>query len=136
MRRAKCPFFRLIFCQIFGHKWKFFNVKTYKISKKLPKTIANSCENFSGCGFNHFCATPIWNSLPRHMTYSVEMKNREGLTFIQSTNPLSTLEMDQFQNEKYRVVCLSSNPLILWLLYIWVSFQRKNKESFEFHPIN
>ena len=65
------PFFILIFCQISDHKWKCFGGKTSRFSKKLPKTILNSCENFYGRGFSHFCATPIWNSVPRHMTHPV-----------------------------------------------------------------
>ena len=69
------PFFILIFCHISDYKWKCFGGKTSRFSKKLPKTILNSCENFYGRGFNHFCATPIWNSVPRHMTHPVGHKS-------------------------------------------------------------
>ena len=65
------PFLIQIFWQVLDHKLKFFNSKTCKISKKLPKTIANSCENFCGSGISHFCATAIWKSVPRHMTHPV-----------------------------------------------------------------
>ena len=65
------PFLRLISCHFLDNKWKLFYGTWFKVSKKLPKTIKNSCKKFCGPDFSHFCATPIWNCVPRHMTHPV-----------------------------------------------------------------
>ena len=65
------PFLRLIFCHFLENKWQIFYGTSFQFSKKLPKTIKNSYKKFCGPGFSHFCATPIWNCVPRLMTHPV-----------------------------------------------------------------
>ena len=79
------PFLILIFCPIWYHKWIFFHAKISKFSEKLPKTMVKSCKNFCGRGLAHFCATSIWNSVPRLMTHPV-LSSKQKIHFSSFSN--------------------------------------------------